>query len=135
MAAEAKVEAAARRKAEKAAAAEAAKREDEAAAAAALLAEFAASSQAEAVEEPEAEPSYEPVPEEYAEAEVREPVSVGGGWSDAESTDTAALLRELSSLGNDDDRDAVSGPTTPSRPRPNAAPDKKAKKKIGLFGL
>jgi hypothetical protein len=132
----AKAEAAARRKAEKAAAAEAAKRDDEAASASALLAEFAASSapaEPESAADVDQEPEYDLAPEEHAEAEVREPVTVGGGWSDAD-TDTASLLRELSSLGGDDDDHAPSGPAIPSRPRPNA-PDKKVKKKIGLFGL
>jgi hypothetical protein len=51
----------------------------------------------------------------------------------AEAADTAALLRELSSLGvEDDDRPAMS--SAPRAPRPNQV-DKKAKKKIGLFGL
>jgi hypothetical protein len=49
--------------------------------------------------------------------------------------DTAALLRELSSLGLDDDPPAA--PTPPRAPsRPPAAPSAPAKKKKrGLFGL
>jgi hypothetical protein len=51
--------------------------------------------------------------------------------------DTAALLRELSSLGNEEsDPDPAAGAQSP-RPmqRPNAGNDKKQRKKIGLFGL
>jgi hypothetical protein len=50
--------------------------------------------------------------------------------------DTAALLRELSSLGVEDDPltpPATPAPRGPGRPPP--APDKKQRKKIGLFGL
>jgi hypothetical protein len=65
-------------------------------------------------------------------AEVREPAAVGAAAM-VEYTDTAALLRELSSLGmEDDDRPAPSTPAPPQRPRPAAVPDKK--KKRGLFG-
>ena len=42
-------------------------------------------------------------------------------------TDTAALMRELSSLGNDD-----TGPVTVSRP--STAPGQNARKRKGLFG-
>jgi hypothetical protein len=55
-------------------------------------------------------------------------------WSEASQADTAALLRELSSLGSDSDGPAA--PTTTRAPRTQAEKgDKKAKKKIGLFGL
>jgi hypothetical protein len=52
--------------------------------------------------------------------------------------DTAALLRELSSLGTEDsDSDTTSGPPQSPRPAPRPAngSDKKQRKKIGLFGL
>jgi hypothetical protein len=55
-----------------------------------------------------------------------------------EDADTAALLRELSSLGLEDggEQQSALSSSTPPRPRPTApATDKKAKKKIGLFGL
>jgi DNA segregation ATPase FtsK/SpoIIIE-like protein len=57
----------------------------------------------------------------------------GRALSDAETTDTAALLRELSSLGIEEERRPVD-PTPPRAPRPTATPEKKPKKKIGLFG-
>jgi hypothetical protein len=128
----AKAERAARRKADKLAAEEAARNEDDAAAATAMLVELAATS------EPAPEPAPEPAVAEQApaevEAEVREPASVGAMYADAGMADTAALLRELSSLGGDDDREP-SGPTTTRAPRTTATNDKKVKKKIGLFGL
>jgi hypothetical protein len=113
---------------------EAARRADEAAAAAALLAEFAASSTPEVPEAAETEPGFDLEPEDLADADVRERVAAGG-WGEGDNTDTAALLRELSSLGHEE-RDAPppSGPAGPSRPRPSATPDKKTKKKMGLFG-
>ncbi|MBV9870260.1 MAG: DUF4388 domain-containing protein [Frankiaceae bacterium] len=124
--ANAKAERAARRKAEKEAAAEAQRREDEAAAAAAMLAELNAAEQAEVVEPAAAEPLPEP--------EVLEPVGAGAAYVDEpEHADTAALLRELSSLGGDEPRESAP-PTAPMRQRPTPA-DKKVKKKIGLFGL
>jgi DNA segregation ATPase FtsK/SpoIIIE-like protein len=123
-----RAERAARRKAEKEAAAEAQRREDEAAAAAAMLAELNASEYAAEAEEVVAEP--EPTPE----PDVLEPVGAGAAYmEDPESADTAALLRELSSLGGDEPRDNAP-PAPPVRQR-QQAPDKKAKKKIGLFGL
>jgi hypothetical protein len=97
---------------------------DQAAEASAMLAELHHS----AVEDPEPVIAVVPDPEPEPEPE-RIPVSMSGG----EAADTAALLRELSSLGvEDDDRPALS---TTSRPRPNQVDPKKAKKKIGLFGL
>jgi hypothetical protein len=56
--------------------------------------------------------------------------------SAGELADTAALLRELSSLGFDDDdrrEPAPSRPVAPPRPA-QAAPEKKAKRR-GFFGL
>jgi hypothetical protein len=135
-----RAERAARRKAEKVAAAEEARREDEAAAAHAMLIELNASAEPE---EPVTEPTTEP-----EAATAPEPVRVGVGagamtdqpaWSEfAEVADTAALLRELSSLGNEDDDDDHGGPSAPSSPRAPRLPspdEKKARKKIGLFGL
>jgi hypothetical protein len=54
--------------------------------------------------------------------------------------DTAALLRELSSLGNEEgDSDSSSAPPpsprVPQRPAQGTGNDKKQRKKIGLFGL
>jgi hypothetical protein len=52
--------------------------------------------------------------------------------------DTAALLRELSSLGTEDDDSGASSPApqSPRMPqRPAGGNDKKQRKKIGLFGL
>jgi hypothetical protein len=53
--------------------------------------------------------------------------------------DTAALLRELSSLGTEDGDEDSSTPGPPQSPRPTQRPaagaDKKQRKKIGLFGL
>jgi hypothetical protein len=116
--------------------------------AAALLAELASADLTAAVIQPEPDPEPEPQPEAtpvvgyVAEpelevdveepAEVREPAAVGA-LAMSEYTDTAALLRELSSLGvEDDDRPAPSAPAAPPRPRPVPAQDKK--KKRGLFG-
>lgn len=140
-------ERAAEREAEKLAAEEAERREDQAAAATALLVEIAATADdAPAVDE--ADPTAtaesaaaEPVVVEAvaadaddvkAEDEDAEPVAVED-WSDAGMADTAALLRELSSLGVDD-----APPTNGAQPvtrSPRATVDKKVKKKIGLFGL
>ena len=50
--------------------------------------------------------------------------------------DTAALLRELSSLGTEKTSRAPGPPPAPRpMPRPDAGADKKQRKKIGLFGL
>jgi hypothetical protein len=112
---------------------EAARREDEAAAAAALLAEFAASEAAALADDDVVTPMPE---DDVVEAEVLEPVAAGTHWAepDHDGADTAALLRELSSLGGEEPREATP-PAPPARPRPTAAPEKKQKKKIGLFGL
>ena len=68
-----------------------------------------------------------------------EPLSAPAALRRGEDADTAALLRELSSLGLEDggeQQSALSSSTPPPRPRPTSpATDKKAKKKIGLFGL
>jgi Domain of unknown function (DUF4388) len=138
-AASAKEERAARRKAERNAAEDAAREADDAAAATALLVELAATSQAEEVVESDEVDQYadtsaatyeEPAADDVEPEEVVEP------WNEAGQADTAALLRELSSLGIDDDE--PSAPTASQRPRPNGSEkngsDKKAKKKIGLFG-
>jgi hypothetical protein len=50
-----------------------------------------------------------------------------------EMTDTAALLRELSSLGVEDDPPPVSSPP-PRAPAPRAPAAVDKKKKRGLFG-
>ena len=122
--------------------------------ASALLAELAADNlgsaviqpdpvhQPEPVRQPEPEPEHvpayvaefvEPEVEEPAE-EVREPAAVGA-MAMSEYTDTAALLRELSSLGVEDDGPAPNAPpSAPPRPRPAAAASADKKKKRGLFG-
>lgn len=67
-----------------------------------------------------------------------EPSPAGAvGGRIGEDADTAALLRELQSLGAEEDAPAsLMAATPPPRPRPNnPANDKKVKKKIGLFGL
>jgi hypothetical protein len=87
-----------------------------------------ASDNSEAVEDTAAdiEPDPEPDPEPASRP-----------WDDAGMADTAALLRELSSLGDDaapqQQSTQAAGPQR--TPRAPAAADKKAKKKIGLFGL
>jgi hypothetical protein len=99
---------------------------DQAAQASAMLAELhhSASETLEVVISvvPDPEPERQPEPE---------PAPVGASGEDA---DTAALLRELSSLGDDDDRPVMTA-SAPRGPRPNQVDPKKAKKKIGLFGL
>jgi len=76
------------------------------------------------------EPEPEPEPEAFPA-----PAALGRG----EDADTAALLRELSSLGLEDggeQQSALAASSPPPRPRPTSpGTDKKAKKKIGLFGL
>jgi hypothetical protein len=51
-----------------------------------------------------------------------------------DQTDTAMLLRELSSLGLDDGQGGKPAPAPVSRPLPASTPDPKAKKRKGLFG-
>jgi hypothetical protein len=124
-----KAERAARRKAEKAAADEAARLADEAAAATAMLIELNATA---AAPEP-VEPVTQAIPEPVAEIEPPQPV---GEPALADITDTASLLRELSSLTIEEDEGWAAGRPTPSPRRPNTNGDaKKVKKKIGLFGL
>ncbi len=128
-AAAAEAEREARRKADKEAAEAAARQADEAAAATALLIEL--NNSASAVEEPEPNPEPEP---EMAEAPPPEPELPEPPAAFPDIADTAALLRELSSLTIDDDPEAKS-PASPRAPRPAAPDPKKVKKKIGLFGL
>jgi hypothetical protein len=123
----------AEREAERAAAAEATRREDQAAAATALLVELAtttepSTSKQEATAAVDGDDADEP-----AAAEAPTAVDDRQSWNDAGMADTAALLRELSSLSDDDDREPR-GPTT-TRPPRTTSTDKKVKKKIGLFGL
>jgi hypothetical protein len=132
-AAEAKAERAAQRKADKQAAEEAAQREDEAAAATALLVELAASADSEpTADEPEPVP-VEQTADRFDRAEAdEEPAET---WNESGMADTAALLRELSSLGVDDGPPRGESPPPPNRAPRAPTPDKKVKKKIGLFGL
>jgi hypothetical protein len=125
-----KEERAARRRAERQAAEDAANEADDAAAATALLIELAAT---EASEEAPAEIAAATDDEPAEDATPAEPEAVEEAWDEAGQADTAALLRELSSLGIDDDE--PSAPTATQRPRQQAPADKKQKKKIGLFGL
>ncbi|HVX68578.1 MAG TPA: DUF4388 domain-containing protein [Mycobacteriales bacterium] len=109
----------------------ASQRAGEAAAATAMLVELHNDDVAEPVEPVEVAPAVvEPEPE---------PLSAPAALRRGEDADTAALLRELSSLGLEDggeQQSALSSSTPPPRPRPTSpATDKKAKKKIGLFGL
>jgi hypothetical protein len=123
-----RAEKAARRKADKEAAEEAARLADEAAAATAMLIELNASAPA-----PEPEPEQAAVPEPEPE-----PEPVGPLLSDPpEFTDTAAILRELSSLGTEEaDEQPLAAPfAARAANRPHNGNDKKVKKKIGLFGL
>jgi hypothetical protein len=130
-AAAAKAEKAARRKAEKEAAEAAARQADEAAAATAMLIELNATSPAPA---PGAEESVATEPEPEPEPEPLAPVAA----DPPDFTDTAALLRELSSLGTEEEERPLAAPVAPravNRPTNGNGNDKKAKKKIGLFGL
>jgi hypothetical protein len=133
---EAKGDRVSRRKAERQAADDAAQAADEAAAATALLVELATTNEPEPVAADETatavDDSADPAAE-VEEADADEPAEEA--WSDAGQADTAALLRELSSLGIDDDEpSAPTAAATAHKPRPNVV-DKKTKKKIGLFGL
>jgi hypothetical protein len=103
------------------------------AAASALLAELHA-------DPVEAEAPAEDVVEEAPEEEpspVREPATVGARASSMnEMADTAALLRELSSLGVDDEPTPPPAPRHPGPARtPARAPAAEKKKKRGLFGF
>ncbi len=93
--------------------------------AAVLLRDFTATSS-----EP-VEPEPDPAPEPAAEEKPREPQPVRN-----HDNDTASLLRELSSLGLDDEP-APSAPTPPARPaggnRPVPPPKDTPKKRKGLF--
>ena len=108
------------------------------AAAAAALGELASSADLTPAPAPEPQPEPEPDPAYFIEqpqpAEVLEPAAVGAaGFGGSEMADTAALLRELSSLGVDDDTPPP--PRTPSPPRqPRSAPAADKKKKRGIFG-
>jgi hypothetical protein len=110
---------------------------DAAAEATSLLVSLSAQPVSEPTPAPDPEPVVEPdrVDDNAEAAELREPAAVGGrGQIMYDMTDTAALLRELSSLGVDDDE----SPTPPAGPSPvrqvrPAAPEKK--KKRGLFGF
>ncbi|HEX4654429.1 MAG TPA: DUF4388 domain-containing protein [Mycobacteriales bacterium] len=91
-----------------------------------------------------AEPvSMEPVVEDEPEVEdpapVREPAAVGARTAPAmnEMADTAALLRELSSLGLEDEPSPPSSPSSPRppAPRPSRPAASEKKKKRGLFGF
>ncbi|HVY09144.1 MAG TPA: DUF4388 domain-containing protein [Mycobacteriales bacterium] len=106
-----------------------AEREEQARAATATLAELhhADPPVISVVPDPEPAPAPEPVYEP-------EPVAPAPAAASSEGADTAALLRELSSLGVEDDPAAGAAAAIPQRPRPQQV-DKKAKKKIGLFGL
>lgn len=115
----------------------------QAAAATALLVELsneAAPAQPDEADEEDPEPDEEE-PESEAELEVPEPESELPAATDVprEMADTAALLRELTSLGVDDDRRSTPpAPSTPSRRPPVSRPAASAaarKKKRGLFGL
>jgi len=103
------------------------------AAASALLAELHA-------DPVEAEAPVEDVVEEVPDEEpppVREPATVGARASSMnEMADTAALLRELSSLGVDDEPTPPPAPRHPAPARtPARTPAAEKKKKRGLFGF
>jgi hypothetical protein len=85
--------------------------------------------------EPQPQPEQPDVPAQEApvEAEILQPAAVGAA-AYADRADTAALLRELSSLGVEDE---PSPPPPPMHPRPPHRPSPAAepkKKKRGLFG-
>jgi hypothetical protein len=118
------------------AAEEAARREsarDHMASATALLVELSTASGGIQVEEPAATVDDEIVEEEVVEEPV--PVAATIGSFRAEMADTAALLRELSSLGLDEEPPSAPAPPprTPSARPPTQVPDPR-KKKRGLFG-
>jgi hypothetical protein len=98
------------------------------------LSQHAADVEAEDIVEPVATANDEVEDPNDEDPGVREPAAVAAGYAMDEMTDTAALLRELSSLGVEDDP-APASPAARSAPhRPSVAEPKK-KKKIGLFGL
>ena len=68
------------------------------------------------------------------EPDDEEPVAVTVGAPMPEMTDTAALLRELSSLGGEEDAPPPSAPAPRSPSRPSAPAIDPKKKKRGLFG-
>jgi hypothetical protein len=75
--------------------------------------------------EPDPEPAPAPAAEPGPDADSGVP----------EIADTAALLRELSSLTvEEEDERRLKPPAAPNRPRPAANDTKKPKKKMGLFG-
>jgi len=94
-------------------------------AASAALAELAQEIPAQVEEPAYEEPETDDAPDEPSAV----PVSVGA--ASMEMADTAALLRELSSLGLEDEPAPPPPPRLPSRP---PAPPTPAKKKRGLFG-
>ncbi|HEX3898860.1 MAG TPA: DUF4388 domain-containing protein [Mycobacteriales bacterium] len=102
---------------------------DQAAEASAMLAELHHSASADP--EPVITVVADPEPEHHDEPDLG-PVSMRPG---GEAADTAALLRELSSLGLEDDDRPVMSNSAPRASRPSQVDPKKAKKKIGLFGL
>ncbi len=83
---------------------------------------------------PEPEPEPEPVSEPVEDQRSAERVSVGAYAANGERADTAALLRELSSLGLDDDPAPARPPARPPAHRPPPAAAEPKKKKRGLFG-
>ncbi|MDQ1748517.1 MAG: hypothetical protein QOD07_2780 [Frankiaceae bacterium] len=121
----ARAEAEAEAEAEAAEAEEASRRQRNKSAASAALAELA--QELPTQPDPVDEAGYV---EEPADEPVAVPVSVGA--ASMEMADTAALLRELSSLGIEDEPAPPPPPRSPSRPSPPAVDPKK--KKRGLFG-
>ena len=104
------------------------------AAASALLTQLSA--EPVTVEPEEVEPAAE-VEEPVDEPPVREPAAVGARTPAInEMADTAALLRELSSLGLDDEPAQPPAPRSAPAPRPaNRPAATEKKKKRGLFGF
>jgi hypothetical protein len=97
----------------------------------ALLVELSAQPAVEELVEPEDLLDEADIEDEPA---LREPATVAAGHVGAlyEQADTAALLRELSSLGVEDDpTDAPAAPRTPTHRPPSVDPKKK---KRGIFG-
>jgi hypothetical protein len=92
-----------------------------------MLTQLSLDEPAEAVVEVEA-PEPEPEPEEVADAAATTPTPMVS----RDQTDTAMLLRELSSLGFEEDDDRPSTPPPAHRPVPHPSAEKKKRK--GLFG-